>query len=97
MLFTQQEKQMIGENLRMIRVVYKWTQADLCTRMGLSRPMVIDVESQAKEVSDTFITSLFTVLLFSDYDPSKEKILKQLVPRFDTIVRFQKQNQLILI
>lgn len=61
----------VGENIKRLREGKKWTQQELADKMGVSRPMIAQIERGTKSVSLIFGSELAAV-----FECTVEELLK---------------------
>ena len=61
----------VGENIKRLREGKKWTQQELADKMGVSRPMIAQIERGTKSV-----TLIFGAELAGVFECTVEELLK---------------------
>jgi transcriptional regulator with XRE-family HTH domain len=61
----------VGENIKRLREGKKWTQQELADKVGVSRPMIAQIERDTKSVSLKFGAELAAV-----FECTVEELLK---------------------
>jgi DNA-binding XRE family transcriptional regulator len=68
---------MLGAQISTIREIMQWTQEDLSNLLGISRPVLINIEKDPTKLSKTVAFALFTVTS-SEFSKRKQLVIKEI-------------------